>query len=57
MREMTIHCHQIVYIKGTNIKGEVLGGNFDEETLWVSFEGAEPVLMRLEDVSTEDKSK
>lgn len=55
MNNTKIHLHSIIYIKGTNIKGEVLGGNFDEETLWVSFEGAEPVLMRLEDVSMEEK--
>ena len=52
MKEMKVYANMIVFIKGTDIRGKIVGADFDEETVWVSFGDAEGVLMRWCDVET-----
>lgn len=39
-----------VRIKGTDIIGEVTGGNFDDETVYVRFQCSEDILLLMKDV-------
>ena len=57
MKEMKVYANMIVFIKGTDIRGKIVGADFDEETVWVSFEDAEGVLMRWCDIEPREVDK
>lgn len=47
---MELHNGMKVRIKGTDIIGNVTGGNFDDETIYVRFQCSGDILLLMKDV-------